>query len=122
MIHKESNQLFIGSYAIYNRGNVQVISLKDAPGRYTGYACHLFEPESKLYLGTMEEGFYEIDIHTLQTTILYQDGNVATDAYRPNSLLLGEHGKGFYSGQGVTVYSNNGERTQSGGRDAQIQC
>lgn len=26
-----------------------------------------------------------------------------------NALLPGAHGKGFYSGQGVTVYSNNGE-------------
>jgi len=114
MIHAESNQLFIGSYAIDKNGNVRVISLKDAPGRYTGYARHLFEPQSKIYLGTMEEGFYEVDVHTLQTTMLYEDGNVATGSYRPNPLILGEHGKGLYSGQGVMVYSNNGERTESG--------
>jgi len=115
MIHKESDQLFIGSYAIDNKSNVRVISLKDAPGRYTGYARHLFQPESKLYIGTMEEGFYEIDVHTLQTTMLYRDGNVKnkpgdeTQSNHPNDLLPGAHGKGFYSGQGVAVYSNNGE-------------
>ena len=115
MIHKESDQLFIGSYAIDNKGHVRVISLKEAPGRYTGYARHLFQPESKLYIGTMEEGFYELDVHTLQTTTLYQDGNVrnppgeATQSNHPNALLPGAHGKGLYSGQGVMIYSNNGE-------------
>ena len=107
MIHKETNQLFIGSYAIDDKGNVRVISLKDAPGRYTGYARHLFEPESKLYIGTMEEGFYEVDVHSLQTTMLYQDGNVKNS--HPYALLPGAHGKGLYSGQGVLIYSNNGE-------------
>ncbi len=118
MIHKETDQLFIGSYAIDNKGNVRVISLKDAPGRYTGYARHLFRPESKLYIGTMEEGFYEVDVNTLQTTMLYQDGNVKskpgddTQSNQPNALLPGAHGKGLYSGQGVMVYSNNGETGQ----------
>ena len=46
MIHRETNRLFIGSYAIDDRGNVRVISIEDAPGRYTGYARHLSEPES----------------------------------------------------------------------------
>ena len=110
IIHKESDQLFIGSYAIDNNNNVRVISLNDAPGRYTGYARHIFQPESKLYLGTMEEGFYEVDVHTLQTTTLYQDGNLKIgQGFIPNDLLPGAHGKGLYSGQGVMVYSNNGE-------------
>ena len=115
MIHKETDQLFIGSYAIDNKGQVRVISLKDAPGRYTGYARHLSQPKSKLYIGTMEEGFYEMDVHTLQTNTLYQDGNVKnkpgeeTQSNHPNALLPGAHGKGFYSGQGVAIYSNNGE-------------
>ncbi|MDR1170985.1 MAG: hypothetical protein LBL24_00870 [Bacteroidales bacterium] len=118
MIHKETNQLFIGSYAIDDKGNVRVISLKDAPGRYTGYARHLFQPESMLYIGTMEEGFYEVDAHTLQTVTLYRDGNVQniqaddTRSNHPNALLPGAHGKGLYSGQGVMVYSNNGETGQ----------
>ena len=108
MIHRESDQLFIGSYAIDSKGNVRVISLKDAPGRYTGYARHLFRPDSMLYIGTMEEGFYEVDVHTLQINMLYVDGNVARVSHF-NELLPGAHGKGLYSGQGVMVYSNNGE-------------
>lgn len=115
MIHKESDQLFIGSYAIDNQGNVRVIANKEAPGRYTGLARHLTDPQSKLYIGTMEEGFYELDVNTLETKTLYVDGNVTkpkendTQNNHVNALLPGAHGKGLYSGQGVLVYSNNGE-------------
>ncbi|HET7178334.1 MAG TPA: hypothetical protein VFI14_01355, partial [Chryseosolibacter sp.] len=115
MIHKESNQLFIGPYAIDEDRNVRVIPYKEAPGRYTGLARHLTDPADKLYIATMEEGFYELDVHTLKTKMLYEDGNVKhkkgddVSANPPGSLLPGAHGKGVYSGQGVMVYSNNGE-------------
>lgn len=118
MIHKESNQLFIGPYAISGEGNVRVIPYTEAPGRHTGNARHLSDPENKIYYGTMEEGFYEIDVHSLEVKELYKDGNVLkkehkdTNVNPPNDLLLGAHGKGLYSGQGVLVYSNNGEATQ----------
>ncbi len=124
MIHKESNQLFIGSYAIDDQGNVRVISLENAPGRYTGYARHLFQPESKLYIGTMEEGFYEVDVNTLQTNMLYQDGNVKNKSGNGNdlkALLLGAHGKGLYSGQGVMIYSNNGETSKEAMRKFNVE-
>ncbi len=115
MIHKGSNQLFIGPYAIDGNRNVRVISYKDMPGRHTGNARHLTDPEGKIYYGTMEEGFYEVDVKTLKPTMLYEDNNVAkkkindTDGNFDGTLLPGAHGKGFYSGQGVMVYSNNGE-------------
>ncbi|WP_080906053.1 hypothetical protein [Parabacteroides sp. Marseille-P3160] len=118
MIHKESNQLFIGPYAIDSVGTVRVIPWQEAPGRYTGTARHLTDPANKLYIGTMEEGFYEVDVHLLKVTELYKDGNVIkkehkdSDVNPPNDLLKGAHGKGLYSGQGVLVYSNNGEATQ----------
>jgi hypothetical protein len=63
----------------------------------------------------MEEGLYEADVKTLEVSCINRDGNVkendstkATSRY-PLSLLPGAHGKGAYSGQGVLVYSNNGE-------------
>ena len=114
-IHKESNQLFIGPYVIDKERNVKVIPLTEYPGRYTGVARHLSDPANKLYIATMEEGFYEVDVNSLAVKTLYVDGNVMnaheddTKANKPNPLLLGAHGKGFYSGQGVVVYSNNGE-------------
>ena len=115
MIHRESNQLFIGPYAIDSIRKVRVIPYQDAPGRYTGLARHLTDPSNKLYIATMEEGFYELDVNTLQTTMIHEDGNVKTEkgddisVNQPGSLLPGAHGKGAYSGQGVLVYSNNGE-------------
>lgn len=118
MIHPESNQLFIGPYAIDAQGNVRVIPYSEMPGRHTGNARHLTEPAGKIYYGTMEEGFYEVDVNTLAVNELYADGNNQkrkkndTDAGPINDLLPGVHGKGLYSGQGVMVFSNNGEGTQ----------
>ena len=115
MIHLESNQLFIGPYAIDAQGQVRTIPYTQAPGRYTGLARDLKNPREKLLLGTMEEGFYELNVHTLSTQLLYQDGNViksktnTSSNNSSSSLLPGAHGKGLYSGQGVMVYSNNGE-------------
>ena len=115
MIHTESNQLFIGPYAIDANRNVRVIPYQEMPGRHTGNARHLTDPGNKIYFGTMEEGFYEVDVKTLKPTVLYEDINVIkkktndTEGNFKGTLLPGAHGKGFYSGQGVTVYSNNGE-------------
>lgn len=118
MIHKESNQLFIGPYAIDKARNVRVIPYDVMAGRHTGNARHLTDPENKIYYGTMEEGFYEVDVHSLAVKELYQDGNKKqqkkndTDAGPINALLPGVHGKGLYSGQGVMLFTNNGEGTQ----------
>ena len=113
MIHKERNQLFIGPYAIDKTGNVRVIPWQTMPGRHTGNARHLTDPASKIYYGTMEEGFYEVDVNTLEVKELYKDGNgkmgIKDDT---NDVLPGVHGKGLYSGQGVMLYTNNGEGTQ----------
>lgn len=112
MIHPESNQLFIGPYAISENGEVRTISYETMPGRHTGNARHLTDPSNKIYYGTMEEGFYEVDVHSLTVNQLYVDGNVVRkqgNAAQFSPLLVGAHGKGLYSGQGVLVYSNNGE-------------
>ncbi len=121
MIHKESNQLFIGPYAIDENRNVRVIHYSEMQGRHTGNARHLFRPAEMIYYGTMEEGFYEVEVNSLKVTELYKDGNNAkgekvehddTDVNPQNATLPGAHGKGFYSGQGVLVYANNGEASQ----------
>lgn len=112
MIHKESNQLFIGPYAIDANRNVRAIPYAKMSGRHTGNARHLTAPTEKIYYGTMEEGFYEVDVNTLDVNTFYKDGNLlrkSGDMHQFSSLLPGAHGKGLYSGQGVMVYSNNGE-------------
>lgn len=118
MIHKESNQLFIGPYAINDKGSVRAVPYSAMPGRHTGNARHLTDPANKMYYGTMEEGFYEVDVHSLEVKTLYTDGNKNrgkdndTDAGPQNALLPGVHGKGLYSGQGHMYFTNNGEGTQ----------
>ena len=112
MIHKESNQLFIGPYAIDATRNVRVIPYDVMPGRHTGNARHLTDPSHKIYYATMEEGFYEVDVNSLKVKTLYQDANSMHkegDMSQSGALLPGAHGKGLYSGQGVMVYSDNGE-------------
>lgn len=119
MIHKESRQLNIGPYFINEYGDVRVIPWQKAPGRYTGTARHLTDPENKVYIATMEEGFYEVDVNDLSVKELYKDTNQALKEEKESNgikkhvdILPGYHGKGLYSGQGVLVYSNNGEKSQ----------
>jgi len=114
-IHRESEQLFIGLYAIDKERNVRVIPPKKMPGRQTGTTRHLTDPVNKIYFATMEEGLYEVDVKTLEVTGLIKDGNPnqGAEEERPaafTSKLPGYHGKGFFTGQGRLVYANNGEQ------------
>jgi len=116
MIHAESGQLFIGYHAIDAQGNVRTIPWKAMPGRLTGAARHLTDPANKIYVATMEEGLYEVDVKTLAVKELIRDGNIkdAKGLSLPeaglHSKLPGYHGKGLFTGQGRLVYANNGEQ------------
>lgn len=117
MIHTESQQLFIGPYAISAERNVRVIPPSQMPGRLTGNARHLSDPAGKIYYATMEEGLYEVDVKSLAVTSLIRDGNplkkgftVTTPLTKLESQLPGYHGKGLYSTQGRVIYANNGDR------------
>jgi hypothetical protein len=117
MIHKESGQLLIGPYIIDKNRNVRAFPYSDSPGRHTANARHLENPQKMIYLGTMEEGLYEINTTTHEIKTLFKDGNIidkgaAVDKdHDTNPRLPGAHGKGMYSGQGVLVYANNGDLT-----------
>jgi hypothetical protein len=108
-IHRESQQLFIGPYAIDAQRNVRVIPYETMFGRPTGNARHLSDPANKVYYASMEEGFYEVDVRTLAVTELFRDEQLKEPFRRAG--LPGYHGKGLYSGQGVLVYANNGENS-----------
>src|ERR1043165_4456249 len=108
-IHRESEQLFIGPYAIDAQRTVRAIPYAKMFGRPTGNARHLIDPANKIYYASMEEGFYEVDVHTLAVKELFRDEQVKGDFRRAN--LPGYHGKGLYSGQAVLVYANNGENS-----------
>ena len=106
MIHRGSQQLFIGPYAIGRDRTVRVIPYTKMFGRPTGMARHLTDPTHKILCATMEEGIYEVDVQTLAVTELWADEQRKVGRHAD---LPGYHGKGFYSAQGRYVYANNGE-------------
>ncbi|EDM25449.1 hypothetical protein LNTAR_25310 [Lentisphaera araneosa HTCC2155] len=118
LIHKESEQLNIGPYFIKKDGTVRTLDPKKMPGRHTGTARHLTDPENKVYIATMEEGLYSVDVDTLEFVEHIKDGNnQAAVGNGVKSKLPGYHGKGLYSGQDFLIYANNGEH----GRDARTR-
>jgi hypothetical protein len=102
MIHKESNQLFIGPYAIDSIGNIRVIPYTRMEGRLTAIGRHLKDPKNWIYYYDMEGALFELNVHTLEVNKLFDDP------------LPGWHGKGGYTSQGRFVVSNNGEHASEG--------
>lgn len=97
MIHGESKQLFIASYAIDEAGKVRVISRDKLPGRLTALARHLTDPANKVLYLTQEGAVYEVDVHSLAVTELFK---------KP---LPGWHYKGAWTAQGRFFVAANGE-------------
>jgi hypothetical protein len=108
-IHRESQQLFIGPYVVDAQRQVRVIPYSKMFGRPTGNARHLFDPANKIYCASMEEGLYEIDVHSLAVTELWTDEQKKEGRHAD---LPGYHGKGLYSGQGRIIYANNGDHAR----------
>lgn len=97
MIHRESRQLFIASYAIDESGKVRVIPRDKLPGRLTALARHLTDPENKVLYLTQEGALYEVDVHTLEVKELFK---------KP---LPGWHYKGAWTAHGRLFIAANGE-------------
>ena len=97
MIHRESKQLFIASYAVDEAGQVRVIPRDKLPGRLTALARHLTDPENKVLYLTQEGAVYEVDVHSLAVTELFK---------KP---LPGWHYKGAWTAQGRFFVAANGE-------------
>lgn len=117
MIHRESQQLFIGPYAIGTNGSVRVIPPEKMFGRHTGLARHLTDPAGKIVFATMEEGIYEVDVQTLAVKELWADEQQKSGR---KANLPGYHGKGFYSAQGRYVYANNGDHAPAARKDPTV--
>jgi hypothetical protein len=117
MIHRESLQLFLGPYVIGADGTVRVIPYDKMFGRPTGLARHLTDPAHRIVFATMEEGIYEVDVHSLAVTELWADEQ-RKQGRRAN--LPGYHGKGFYSAQGRYVYANNGDHAEAARKDPTV--
>jgi hypothetical protein len=117
MIHRESQQLFIGPYAIGTNGNVRAIPYDQMFGRPTALARHLTDPANKIVFATMEEGIYEVDVRSLAVTELWADEQSKSGR---KADLPGYHGKGFYSAQGRYVYANNGDHAPEARKDPTV--
>jgi hypothetical protein len=109
MIHRESNQLFMGPYAIGADRTVRTMPYSKMFGRHTGTARSLTDPAGKVIYATMEEGIYEVDVKTLEATEIWADEQQKTGRH---AELPGYHGKGFASGQGRYIYANNGDHAK----------
>ena len=99
-VHWPSGQAFIGPYAIDIDGNVRTIEgLKNH--RLCATCDHLKDPKDKVYFLGMEGGFWEVDVHSLQATHLFdlRKELEITDAK--------EHFKSAFTAQGRVVVANN---------------
>jgi hypothetical protein len=103
--HFESNQLFIGPYAIDAERNVRVVDEKLVDVRLCATIRHLEDPENKVYVLGMEGEFFEMDVRTLEATYL-------ADLCKELEIPEGHwpHFKAGYSAFGkVVVVSNSYE-------------
>jgi hypothetical protein len=100
MIHKESNQAFIGPYAIDMKGNWRVIE-PFLNHRLTATMRHLNDPANRVYALTMEGLLFEVDVATLKTTLV-------SDLVKEFNVQHRPHFKGGFMGQGRVVVANNG--------------
>lgn len=98
MLHTPSNQIIIGPYVIDQRGNFRVIE-QLVGQRLTSTMTHL-QDENKVYMLAMEGQFYELNIATLQATMLY-------NLVKEFAIKQPPHFKGGYTNQGRVVVANN---------------
>ncbi len=100
IIHGPSNQLAIGPYLIDTLGTVRLIE-EFKKHRLAATMTHLSDPRNKLYYLSMEGDFFEVDVHTLEVTHLFdlKDELYTRDA-RP-------HFKSGFTAHGRVVIANN---------------
>ncbi len=110
MVHWHSNQLIFGPYAIDAQRNVRRIdSLLEV--RICSTMQHLNDPENLVYMLGMEGEFYEMNVHSLETTQLF---DLTEELGVPDHQYA--HFKAAYSNFGRVVVANNSydERDFSG--------
>jgi len=101
MAHFESNQLFIGPYAIDERRNVRTIrDLIDV--RLCATIRHLTDPENKVYMLGMEGEFFELDVKSLKARHL---ADLCRELEVPGDRW--PHFKAGYSAFGRVVVASN---------------
>lgn len=101
MVHSPSSQLIIGPHLIDTQHRVRTVAaLVDV--RICGTAVHLTDPENLVYMLGMEGELFELNVHTLETRLLF-DLTKALDT--PGEMKC--HFKDCYSAHGRLVVTNN---------------
>ena len=101
MVHAPSVQLIIGPHVIDVDGNVRTIR-EFGEHRLTATMRHLTDPDNKVYFLSMEGLLFEVDVHTLAVTELFDlmtELDISPDAYG--------HFKGGHTAAGRVVVANN---------------
>lgn len=100
LVHKESDQAFVGPYAIDNRGNFRFIEAF-RNHRLTATMRHLSDPASRVLMLTMEGLLFELEVDSLRARLL-------ADLVKELGISKRPHFKGGFTGQGRAVVANNG--------------
>lgn len=100
LIHRESDQCFIGPYVIDAKGNWKHIPELDEH-RLTSTMRHLSDPANRIYYQTMEGQFLEMDVRDRKPRLLF-------DLRKEMKIGARPHFKGGFTAQGRVVVANNG--------------
>lgn len=101
LVHHESDQMIIGPHVIDADGNVRTIEAIQR-ARLTATMRHLTDPENLVYFLGMEGEFFEVDVHTLEATELF---DLTRELDMPEGMW--PHFKGGHTQQGRVVVCNN---------------
>ena len=101
MVHAQSDQIIIGPHLIDSKGNVRTIDgVKEH--RLTATMEHLTDPANKVYFLAMEGELFEVDVRTLETTLLFK---LTETLGMPEKAK--PHFKGGFTAHGRVVVANN---------------
>lgn len=101
LVHTPSMQLAIGPYLIDTLGTVRLIP-EFKEHRLAATMTHLEDPENKLYYLAMEGEFFEVDVHSLKVTQLFQLMNELNEPEKSKP-----HFKSGFTAHGRVVVCNN---------------
>jgi len=111
LLHGETSQLIIGPHIIDVHGNVRTIDgVKNH--RLAATLTHLTDPANKVYFLAMEGEFFEVDVNTLETKLLFNlmDELTVFKGSKP-------HFKSGFTRHGRVVVCNNSYTTADYNRE-----
>jgi hypothetical protein len=100
LVHRPSNQVFIGPYAIDDKGNHRFLPTL-AEHRLTTTMPHLTDPANRVYFLTMEGLLFEHDVNT-------HESRQIDDLVQRFQIKQRPHFKGGFCSQGRMAVTNNG--------------